>query len=182
MRRSMGLLSVLAVAAAGCGGSGGGGPAPAPKLLAGFARYDASGVSFAHPSAWTFEKDKSGLIDFYGARGTGGFPPQVGIGIQAARNSLADTVRLHKGMQKVVYLKYRVTGEHNVTLAGATGARRIDAEYELKQPGKPAAMVREVNLLVLTSDKRQLDFFVRAPAADYGAQPMDAILGSLHIG
>jgi hypothetical protein len=185
MRRSL-LVLLSVAAAAGCGGGGGsshgsGEAGALPKLPAGFARYDVSGVSFGHPTGWTFAHDTAGLIEYYGAQGTGGFPPQVALGSGPARNSLADSVKLHKGLQKVRHRDYRVTEDRDVRVAGAAGAHRIAAEYSLQRPGHPAAKVREIDLLVLTRDGRQLDFFVRAPVDAYAGGQLDTILGTLHL-
>src|SRR5690242_4652821 len=100
MRRAVLGLVVLA----GCGGAQ---PAPAPpRVPAGFAHYDADGVSFDRPAAWTRETPEPGQVGFYGTPGEGGLPPQVAIGGAPARNDLADVVSLHKDTQKIRFPSY----------------------------------------------------------------------------
>jgi hypothetical protein len=178
VRRAL-AVSLLALAGAGCGGSHP--PAAPPKLPPGYARYAASGVSFDHPAAWTRANDAPGLIEFYGAQGTGGFPPQVAIGSGKARNDLSQVVQYHRDTQKIRYPDYRVLAERAVTLPGAKGAHRIDAEYTLQRPQHPEAKVREIDLLVLTEDGRQLDFFVRGPVADFTAARLGTIFDSFRL-
>jgi hypothetical protein len=175
MRRAA-LIGLLALA--GCGGSAT--PAPPPEVPAGFARYDGQGVSFDRPSAWTREEPEPGQVGFYGEPGEGGLPPQVAIGDAPARNELDDVVRLHKDTQKIRFPSYRVTQEEAVKLPGATAAHLIDAEYTMAKP-RSKVLVREVNLLVLTDDGRQLDFFVRSPAADYAGAKLGTVFDSFRL-
>jgi hypothetical protein len=174
MKRSL-LLAILMLA--GCGAS----PSrPHPAAPAGFARYDAAGVSFDRPSAWTREQPEPGLISYYGRPGEGGLPPQVGLGSAPARNDLRDAVAFHKDTQKIRHPDYTVRADRDAEVAGAAAARLVDAEYTLTKPGS-AVRVREVNVLVLTQDGRQLDFFVRAPVRDYAPAELDAVLASLRL-
>ena len=172
------LAAVLALAclAAGCGSSE---PEPEPRKAppAGFARYEAAGISFDHPSNWTRDAPAEGQVEFYGTPGEGGLPPQVVIGDAPARNRLRDVVKVHKGMQKARFTTYDVTRDEPVQLAGAEGAHVVDAQYTLVSQGAKV-LVRETNLLVETSDGRQLDFFVRSPAGDYSAAKLQAIFDS----
>jgi hypothetical protein len=174
-------LLALATAAAGCGGSGGPKQVPRGAPPAGFARYDADGISFDRPAAWTHDTPAPGLQEFYGTPGQGGFPPQVAIGAAKARNTLRDAVRFHKDTQKIRFPSYRVTTDEPRRLAGAEGAQLIDARYTVQKPGAEKVLLREVNLLVLTNDGRQLDFFVRSPAADYSGAKLDAIVNSFRL-
>jgi hypothetical protein len=171
---ALGLLAALA----GCGGSK---PAPRTEPPAGFARYDRAGISFDRPATWTQDEPTPGLTEFYGTPGQGGLPPQVAVGGETARNDLDDIVTLHKDMQKIRYPSYRVTEDRAVSLAGAAGAHKVDAEYSVHKPGSGPILLREVNLLVLTEDGRQLDFFVRSPAADFAGAKLDAIFDSFRL-
>jgi hypothetical protein len=171
---TLGLLAALA----GCGGAK---PAPRSEPPAGFARYDRAGVSFDHPAAWTQDEPTPGLTEFYGTPGEGGLPPQVAVGVETARNDLDDVVTLHKDMQQIRYPSYRVTRDQAVPLAGAAGAHWVDAEYSVHKPGSEPILLREVNLLVLTEDGRQLDFFVRSPAADFDGAKLPAIFESFRL-
>ena len=179
MRRAA-LALALASVAAGCGS---GGPEPQPRSAppSGFARYDAQGISFDHPSAWTRDTPAQGQIEFYGTPGEGGLPPQVVIGDAPARNDLDDVVKLHKGMQKVRFPSYDVARDEPIELAGAESAHVVDAQYTMVSQGAKV-LVREVNLLVQTDDGRQLDFFVRSPAGDYTAAKLGAIFDSFRLG
>jgi hypothetical protein len=169
------LIGLLALA--GCGGAT---SAPPPQTPAGFARYDGQGVTFDRPSAWTREEPEPGQVGFYGTPGEGGLPPQVAIGGAPARNDLGDVVKLHKDMQRIRFPSYRVTREQPVKLPGAAAAHLIDAEYTMAKPGSKV-LVREVNLLVLTDDGRQLDFFVRSPAADYEGAQLATVFDSFRL-
>ncbi len=133
MRRvlTLGLLAALA----GCGGSK---PAPRAEPPAGFARYDRAGISFDRPAAWTHDEPTPGLTEFYGTPGQGGLPPQVAVAGETARNDLDDVVTLHKDMQKIRYPSYRVTEDRAVSVAGAAGAHKVDAEYQIHKPGERA--------------------------------------------
>ena len=170
---------LLALALAGCG-SGPDQPAPQPAPPDGFSRFEAQGVSFDHPRAWTRDEPAAGLTEFYGAAGEGGLPPQVAIGSGPARNDLADVVKLHKGSQKVRYPSYRVTRDEPFTLDGAAAAHVVDARYTMVMPGSKV-LVRELNLLVLTEDGRALDFFVRSPAGDFAGANLQAIFDSFRL-
>jgi len=88
MRRRIALAVAVACVAAGCGSSD---PAPEPRSAppAGFARYEAAGIAFDHPSAWTRDSPAEGQVEFYGTPGEGGLPPQVVIGDAPARNDCA---------------------------------------------------------------------------------------------
>jgi hypothetical protein len=175
----------LAIALAfGCvlAGCGSGEPEAEPRSAppAGFARYDASGISFDHPAKWTRDTPAEGQVEFYGTPGEGGLPPQVVIGDAPSRNSLEQVVEVHKGMQKVRFTTYDVTRDEPVELAGAEAAHVVDARYTMVSQGAKV-LVRETNLLVQTADGRQLDFFVRSPARDYTAAKLGAIFDSFRL-
>ncbi|HWK27467.1 MAG TPA: hypothetical protein VNS09_12945 [Solirubrobacter sp.] len=169
------MLTVAVLALAGCGSSSS--PAPVPE---GFVRASVSGATFDHPRTWTREEPQPGLVSFYGAAGEGGLPPQVGLGGDVARNELADSVRYHEDQQRIRFPDYRVTADRAASVAGATAAHLIDAQYTMAKPGSKV-LVREVNLLVLLPDGRQLDFFVRSPAGDYAGAKLDAVFDSFRV-
>jgi hypothetical protein len=172
------LVLLAALAITGCGGATAG---PPPQPPAGFARHEAAGISFDRPAAWTYDEPQPGLTEFYGAPGRGGLPPQVAVGAAPARNELADVVRLHKDMQKIRHPSYVVTEDRAVALPGAAAAQRIDARYEVRKGDAEPILLRELNLLVVTEDGRQLDFFVRSPAADFDAARLGAIFASFRL-
>jgi|GEM_PF-4060965 len=182
--RSFGLVALSALALAACGGSSGGAgsstSAPAP-LPAGFARFAERGVSFGHPRGWTRGDDARNLVEFYGAQGAGGLPPQVALGSGPARNTLAATVSLHNAMQRVSFPDYAVTAQRDVAVAGARAARRVDARYSAQRPGRARVRLRQVDLFVLTRDGRALDFFVRAPASDFDAARLGLVFDSFRL-
>lgn len=175
--RRLAIVLALGCLAAGCGS---GEPEPRGAPPSGFARYDADGISFDHPSGWTRDTLEQGQTEFYGRPGEGGLPPQVVIGDAPARNDLRDVVKLHKGTQKVRFTTYDIKRDEPVELAGAEAAHVVDAQYTMVSKGAKV-LVREVNLLVQTEDGRQLDFFVRSPAGDYGAAKLQAIFDSFRL-
>ena len=74
-----------------------------------------------------------------------------------------------------------MTRDEPVELSGAEAAHVVsNARYTMVSQGAKV-LVREVNLLVQTEDGRQLDFFVRSPAGDYGAAKLQAIFDSFRL-
>ena len=156
-------------------------PAPVGPPPAGFVTVQDPLYAYAHPAGWTRVTGRSkGLEGFQSAPGTSALPSQVGLGVNRRYpNTLRDAVRLAKDESRIVYPRYRILSERPVPLPGGARAWRIEAEYASFQE-KPVT-VRTVDLLVQTPDKVQMNFFVRAPLADFERERLGEVLDSFQL-
>jgi hypothetical protein len=171
-------LAVVALLAPGCGGD----DAP-PPLPAGFVREQGREWTFARPRDWAAVDASPApgkeLLGFESALGPAGLPAQVGLGIGPDYpNALDQAVQLAKEQHKIAYPGYKVLREREVEIAGAD-AYRIDAEYRSFQD-EPVP-VRTVNLLVQTPGDTQMNFFVRAAAADFERLDLERIVQTFRV-
>jgi hypothetical protein len=179
-RRLAVFCAALAIVVPGCGGGGDGAPPPVPD---GFVREQGREWTFARPRDWTAIEAKptpgKELLGFQSALGPAGLPAQVGLGMAPEYpNELAQAVQLAKEQSEIAYPGYKVLREREVELAGAD-AYRIDAEYRSFQD-EPVP-VRTVDLLVQTPEKVQMNFFVRAAAADFERLDLERIVETFRV-
>ena len=182
MRHFLPLLGVLALAA--CGGAEQPerrAPTPVQPPPTGFVTVQDARYAYARPSGWTRVTGRSkGLVGFQSAPGSNDLPSQVGLGINPRfPNTLGDAVRLAKDESRIVYPRYRIRSERPVALPRGARGWRIDAEYASFQ-AKPVT-VRTIDLLVQTPEKVQMNFFVRAPLADFERERLGEALDSFQL-
>ena len=179
---AMGALLLLTGACAG-EMSAGGADEPPPR---GVEVFRGEGFSFWRPAEWAITKEPDAVggqrVFAEGRPGQGGLPPQVGIGYGPRENTFEDVLRAHKDDSATRYANYRVRGEEDLEIEGSERARRIEATYDLALPGREMTTIRAVDVLVLTRDGRQMDFFVQAPESDFDAARLGDLGRSLRLG
>jgi len=156
-------------------------PAPVVAPPAGFVTVQDPLYAYAHPVGWTRVTGRSkGLAGYQSPPGANRLPSQVGLGVNRRYpNTLRDAVRLAKDESRIVYPRYRIRSERPVVLPRGARGWRIEAEYASFQD-KPVT-VRTVDLLVQTPEKVQMNFFVRAPLADFERERLDEVLDSFQL-
>jgi hypothetical protein len=170
----------LAILVPGCGGSGDDAPPPVPE---GFVREQGREWTFARPRDWSAIEANATpgkeLLGFESGLGPAGLPAQVGLGLNPDYpNELRQAVQLAKEQSEITYPGYKLLREQEVEIAGAD-AYRIDAEYRSFQDDP--VPVRTVDLLVQTPDKVQMNFFVRAAAADFERLDLERIVETFSV-
>jgi hypothetical protein len=174
-------LAALALLAAACGGGEDDAPPPTPQ---GFVREQGVEWTFARPRDWspievTQQSAGKQLLGFQSELGPSGLPAQVGLGLNPRYpNALGDAVQLAKETSEIKYPGYKVLDERKLDLPGAD-AYRIDAEYRSFQENPVA--IRTVDLLVQTSKGTQMNFFVRASAADFERLDLDRVVETFRV-
>jgi hypothetical protein len=173
-------LAALTMLAAGCGGGDDNAPPPVPQ---GFVREQGAKWTFARPRDWAqIEAQQTPgkeLLGFQSGLGPEGLPAQVGLGLNPRYpGALGEAVQFAKEQSEIKYPGYKVLDEREIELAGADGYR-IDAQYDSFQDDP--VPVRTVDLLVQTSQGTQMNFFVRASAADFDRLDLERVVKTFRV-
>jgi hypothetical protein len=165
-------LIALALLLAACGSEAGAGPAAVPG---GFKRLDGPGYSFAYPASWQ-TLDVAGSRMAQGPKGAGGLAPQAAVGrgpITAPLDLAVDGLKADNRVRRAAYKVVRDAPYH---VAGAKGAHLVEATYR-----DGTTPVRTIDVLMQTKDGKALDFFLRAPAADFDRAGLRKVLTTFRL-
>lgn len=164
-------LLALALLVAGCGSEASGSAA----VPGGFQRLDGPGYTLAHPAGW----QPLNTADSHGAqgpKGTGGLAPQAVVGHGRITAPLDLSVQGLEADNRVRRAGYRVVHQAPYHVAGATGARLVEATYRVG-----ATPVRTIDLLVQTKRGVAYDLFLRAPEADFDRVGLRKVLSTFRL-
>jgi hypothetical protein len=165
-------ILVLALLLAACGSESGGGSAAVPS---GFERLDGPGYTLAHPAGWQ-PLNAANSRGAQGPKGTGGLAPQAVVGRGRITAPLDLSVQGLEADNRVRRAGYKIVREGAYHVAGATGARLLEAVYRVG-----ATPVRTIDLLVQTKQGVAYDLFLRAPEADFDRVGMRKVLSSFRL-
>jgi hypothetical protein len=164
-------LIALALLVAGCGGESAA-PASVPQ---GFKRLDGPGYTLAYPAGWQ-ALDTAGSRGAQGPKGTGGLAPQAVVGRGRVTAPLPLSVQGLEADNRVRRAGYRIVREASYHVAGAAGARLVEATYRVG-----ATPVRTIDVLVQTKAGVAFDLFLRAPAADFDRAGLRQVLPTFRL-
>ena len=127
-------LLALALLVAGCGSEATGSPA----VPGGFPRLDGPGYTLAHPAGWQplNTADSRGV---QGPKGTGGLAPQAVVGHGKITAPLDLSVQGLEADNRIRRAGYRVVHQAPYHVAGASGARLVEARLATEQRYQQAA-------------------------------------------
>jgi hypothetical protein len=180
-----GALAATVAAVAACGGGGGGGDT-SPATPQGFKRSETKYFSFAHPTAWSFEVRKPQqqanagelVAETIGPAGTAGQRPDVVVGATPDYHSGLDgLVQLNELTSKTQFVGRRVLSRKDAKVAGAKGAKLIEAEV----PAQDGTLVRTFDLLSISGKRTAVSMFIAVAAADVDRTRVREILDSLQV-
>jgi hypothetical protein len=171
-------LGALVLMLAACG-SDAGGSSGAAGVPQGFKRLDGPGYSLAYPDSWQ-PLEATGTQGAQGPKGTGGLAPQAAVGRGKVTAPLSLTVQGLKADNRVRRAGYEVVRDAPYDLAGAKGARLVEATYN-EVTGSSTTPVRTIDVLAQTSDGVAFDLFLRAPQADFDRSGLRTVLSSFRL-
>jgi hypothetical protein len=164
-------LIALALLLAGCGGEAAA-PSAAPR---GYTRLDGPGYTLAYPAGWQ-RLDTAGGRGAQGPKGTGGLAPQAVVGRGKVTAPLPESVHGLEADNRVRRAGYAVVRETPYEVAGAAGARLLEATYRVG-----ATPVRTIDVLVQTRAGVAYDVFLRAPDADFDRAGLRKVLATFRL-